>query len=174
MSAYEGGRFSWQAESGYVYKDPLGGVLFDTGSHTLDMLLYVANLDTGILEVTVAVTERDCPEPSNDLETRVGLSRGGRNISGHFKISRVVATANKIRVDCENGFVELPVGLTNYVRLGSRDGRAVIVHSRETYNDLMECFALQLKRMFYPDAEGTFSAERFINLTTLLESISKA
>ena len=59
LSAFEGGRFSWQAESGYVYKDPYGGVLFDTGSHTLDTLLYVACFDTGSLEVTTVHTQRD-------------------------------------------------------------------------------------------------------------------
>ena len=172
VSAYEGGRFSWQAESSYVYKDPYGGVLFDTGSHTLDMLLYVACFDTGTLEVTDAQTQRDSREPSNDLEARVSLSRGGREISGHFKFSRVAATANKILIQCENGFVELPVGLANYVRLGSREGHAVVVHARENYTDLMDCFALQLKQMFVPDADRTFSADRFINLTAILESVS--
>lgn len=122
VSAYEGGRFSWQAKSSYVYKDPHGGVLFDTGSHTLDMLLYVAGMDTGSLEVTEARTERDCLEPSNDLEAHVSLLCGAREIPGHFKLSRVAATANKIRVECENGFVELPVGLANYVRIGKKDG----------------------------------------------------
>lgn len=172
VSAYEGGRFSWQAESSYVYKDPHGGVLFDTGSHTLDMLLYVACFDTGTLEVTDAQTQRDSREPSNDLEARVSLSRGGREISGHFKFSRLAATANKILIQCENGFVELPVGLANYVRLGSREGHAVVVHARENYTDLMDCFALQLKQMFVPDADRTFSADRFINLTAILESVS--
>ncbi|WP_319435005.1 Gfo/Idh/MocA family oxidoreductase [Mycobacterium sp. RTGN5] len=172
VSAYEGGRFSWQSKSSYVYKDPHGGVLFDTGSHTLDMLLYVACLDTGSLKVTSARTERDRPEPSNELEAHVSISREGHEIPGHFKLSRIGATANKILVECDNGFVELPVGLANYVRIGKQDGRAVIVHARESYADLMECFALQLKEMFFPDEDRTFAAERFINLTDLLESVN--
>lgn len=174
LSAYEGGRFSWQSKSSYVYKDPHGGVLFDTGSHTLDMLLYVACLDTGSLEVSGASTERDRPEPSNDVKAHILLSREGREIPGHIKLSRVAATANKIRVDCQNGFVELPVGLANYVRIGRPDGHAVIVYARESYADLMDCFALQLKQMFVPDNDGTFSAERFINLTQVLESVNDA
>lgn len=173
LSAYEGGRFSWQAESGYVYKDPLGGVLFDTGSHTLDMLLYAAGLDSGDLDVTAVHTQRDCPEPSNDLEARLSLSRGGGEISGHVKFSRVLATANKILVGCENGFVEMPVGLASYVRLGAPGGRAVTVHARENYSDLMECFAIQLRQMFSPDSNRTFSAEKFVNLTGVLESVSR-
>ena len=172
LSAFEGGRFSWQAESGYVYKDPYGGVLFDTGSHTLDTLLYVACFDTGSLEVTTVHTQRDSPEPSNDLESHVSLSRDGREIPGHFKLSRVVATANKIRVECANGFIELPVGLTNYVRLGGSEGQAVVVHARESYSDLIDCFAMELKEMFFPDENSAFSAEKFINLTELLESVS--
>jgi predicted dehydrogenase len=174
LSAYEGGRFSWQAESSYVYKDPYGGVLFDTGSHTLDILLYVACMDTGDLDVTSADTQRDCPEPSNDLEAHLSLSRGGREIPAHIKLSRVTATSNKILVECENGFIELPVGLANYVRLGSREGPAVIVRARESYADLMDCFALQLKAMFFPDDEATFSADKFINLSNVLESVGNA
>jgi predicted dehydrogenase len=174
VSAYEGGRFSWESESGYVYKDPYGGVLFDTGSHTLDMLLYVACLDSGTLETKVTGAERDCPEPSHDLEARVALTREGREIAGHFKFSRSLATANKIRVDCQNGFVELPAGMANYVRLGKPGGRSVIVFARESYGDLMDCFALQFRQMFYPDAERTFAAGNFINLAAVLESLSKA
>ena len=172
LSAFEGGRFSWQAESSYVYKDPYGGVLFDTGSHTLDTLLYAAGFDTGSLEVTAVHTQRDSPEPSNDIDCHLALSRDGREIPGHFKLSRIVATANKIRVECENGFVELPVGLTNYVRLGGREGRAVVVHARESYSDLIDCFALELKEMFFPDDDSAFSAEKFVNLTKVLETVS--
>lgn len=173
ISAYEGGRFSWQAESGYVYSDPFGGVLFDTGSHTLDMLLYVACLDTSDWEVSAAQTLRDCPEPAHDLEAWVSLTRDGDPaISGHFKFSRLAATANLIRVDCEDGFIELPVGMVNYVRLGKRGGKAVIVHARESFDDLMDCFTLQFQQMFFRDPDGTFAADRFINLAGLLESIS--
>jgi predicted dehydrogenase len=174
VSAYEGGRFSWEAESGYVYKDPYGGVLFDTGSHTIDMLLHVACLDGNPLEVAATIVKRNCPEPSHDLEARVCLSGKGREIKGHLKFSRLLATANKIRVDCEHGFVEIPVGMVDYVRLGKRDGSSVIVRARESYDDLMDCFALQFKHMFYPDAKHTFAADKFINLTAVLETVSKA
>ena len=173
VSAYEGGRFAWPAESGYVYTDPFGGVLFDTGSHTVDMLLYLAGLDDGDLDVKPLATRRDCAEPSNDIEARILLSRDGRAIPGRLNFSRVMATANKVRVECENGFVEIPVGLANYARIGGPKGNAVTVHARESYGDLMDCFALQLKQMFWPDKERTFSAEKFINLTAVLESVNK-
>lgn len=172
ISAYEGGRFTWQAESGYVYKDTLGGVLFDTGSHTLDMLLYVACLDAGRMRVTSVRTQKDCPEPSHDFEAEVCLSHGDRTISGHFKFSRIAPNANKILIECQNGFLELPVGMTDYVRLGSAEGKAVIVRARESYADLMDCFALQFKQMFYADKERTFVAEKFVNLVTVLEALS--
>lgn len=173
VSAYEGGRFTWPVESGYVHIDPFGGVLFDTGSHTLDMLFYVAGLDSGHLDVTAVKTQRDCPEPSNDLESRISLSRDGIEIAGHFRFSRFMATANKLRVEGENGFVEIPSGLVNYVRLGGPTGSAVTVHAREVYSDVMDCFALQLKSMFWPDEDRTFSAEKFINLSGVLEAVSK-
>ena len=172
VCAFEGGRFSWQAHSNYVYKDRYGGVLFDTGSHTIDSLLFAACLDTGSLEVTSVQTLRSSPEPSNELESVVSISRGGKEILGKFKFSRVVANSNKILIKCENGFVEFPVGLTNYVRMGGLDGRSVVVHARDFYADLMDCFALELKEMFSPEVNSIFSAERFINLTEVLESLN--
>lgn len=175
VSAYEGGRFSWEAESGYVYKDPYGGVLFDTGSHTIDMLLHVACLDSSPLEIAVTSVERNCPEPSHDLETRFSLSGVGTDsIKGHLKFSRLLATANKIRVDCEHGFVELPVGMVNYVKLGRQGRRSVVVRAKETYDDLMDCFALQFRQMLYPDLKRTFTADKFINLALILETVSQA
>ena len=172
MSAYEGGRFTWQAESGYVYKDPLGGVLFDTGSHTLDMLLYVACWDAGRIDVTSVRTQKDGPEPSHDFQAKVCLSHGGSSIAGHFKFSRIAPNANKILIGCQNGFLELPVGMADYVRLGSAEGKAVIVRARESYADMMDCFALQLRQMFYEDEERTFVADKFLNLVTVLEALS--
>ena len=174
LSAYEGGRFSWESESGYVYKDPYGGVLFDTGSHTLDMLLYVACLDSCPLKVSVSQVIKDCPEPSHDIEANISLVTESREISGRIKLSRVLATANKIRVECESGFVELPVGMVDYVRLGKQHGKSVIVRSKESYDTLSDCFALQFRHMFYPDAERTFAADKFINLTALLEAVGNA
>lgn len=172
ISAYEGGRFTWRTESGYVHNDPLGGVLFDTGSHTLDMLLYVACLDAGSMHVASVRTQKDGPEPSHDFEAKIHLSHDDRIIPGHFKFSRIMPNANKILIQCENGFLELPVGMADYVRLGSAEGKAVIVHARESYADLMDCFALQFKQMFYDDKYETFVAGRFINLVTVLEALS--
>lgn len=171
ISAYEGGRFSWETQSGYVYTDPYGGVLSDTGSHTLDMLLYVACLDTTPIEVKKSSVVRDCQEPSYEIEASVILATDGSDIQGHFKFSRILATANKIKVECKNGFVELPVGMVDFVRLGKQDGKSVIVRSRELYNDIMDCFALQFRQMFYPDVDHTFAAKKFINLSALLEAV---
>jgi hypothetical protein len=38
----------------------------------------------------------------------------------------------------------------------------------------MDCFALQFRQMFYPDAKRTFAADKFINLAAVLETVSKA
>ena len=42
LRASEGGRFTWKAISNYTTRDPAGGVLWDTGAHTLDMALFAA------------------------------------------------------------------------------------------------------------------------------------
>ena len=45
MFVSEGGRFTWKAVSDYIIRDEHGGVLWDTGSHALDMALFASCLD---------------------------------------------------------------------------------------------------------------------------------
>src|SRR5581483_11106109 len=64
--ASEGGRFRWESVSDYTGSSETGGVLWDTGSHTLDTALFVAGLDEPQVEgVKVVCVDRDQPEPSH-------------------------------------------------------------------------------------------------------------
>ncbi|WP_259067296.1 Gfo/Idh/MocA family protein [Mucilaginibacter sp. X4EP1] len=171
IEVYEGGRFSWQTQSGYVYKDPYGGVLFDTGSHTIDMALFMANIDTGEFEPEVISITKDKSEPSHEIAAELKLKSSAYDINLKVKLSRKLLLSNKVKIICENGYMDIPAGMANYVRIGSKLS-STVVYSDTKYDDLMDCFAIQFNDMFYDKPESIFSAGRFLNLTKILEVIA--
>lgn len=166
----EGGRFSWESESGYVYRDIFGGVLYDTGSHAIDMALCAAGLDDLDIVVRVGSVKRDKEEPSHALDAALTLSSGGRDVSARVRLSRFAALANRIRITLEHAVVEMPVGLANQIRVTGRHG-STIVYARDSYSDLFDCFALQYQTMLVGPGKELFEARRFLGLTTILENI---
>ncbi len=174
ITAFEGGRFSWKTQSGYVFNDPFGGVLFDTGSHTIDMALYAANLDSLDLKVELINFNKDKEEPAHEIDANLVLKVITENaIDFHVKLSRRIVLANKIKIIGENGFVEFPTDLSNVVRLGT-EAHSTIVYASHKYDTLMDCFAVQFKYMFSDKLDEKFTANKFINLTKIMEGISNA
>lgn len=175
ISASEGGRFTWKAVSDYPVRDPNGGVLWDTGSHTLDMALFVANLDEfediaiGDIEVV-----RDKPEPSHDFRARFTLAVNDRPVEGHLHVSRKEVLPNLIRVKGTRGEVVIVTGMDTRVRLITETG-TMVVHAERGYLDLLECFDLQLERIFTgrPSA-AVFEGHRFIGQVRIMEALAHA
>lgn len=174
IELYEGGKFSWQTQSGYVYKDIYGGVLFDTGSHTIDTALYMACLDTvaGLTAEPVSI-ERDKPEPAHEISAHLALKSNHSVVDLKVMLSRKLLLSNKIKIKCASGYIDVPVGMASYIRVGGANG-STVVYSNVAYGDLMDCFAVQFKDMFYDVKNSDFSAEKFINLTQVLETIAKS
>jgi len=173
IEVYEGGKFSWITKSGYVYKDPFGGVLFDTGSHTIDMALFIANIDTIGLEPKVVSIQKDKDEPAHDITAKLKLTTATSSIDLKIKLSRKLLLSNKIRITCQNGFIDVPAAtMANYIRISSPIS-STIVYAADKYDDLMDCFAMQFKDMFFDVKDSVYDASRFINLTKILEIIAK-
>ncbi|RZJ82481.1 MAG: Gfo/Idh/MocA family oxidoreductase [Flavobacterium sp.] len=173
IKAYEGGHFSWQTKSGYVFKDPFGGVLFDTGSHTVDMALHIANLDGSNFETKISKVGRDRTEPAHEIDAEMKLIKEDKSeIDFTLKLSRRSVLANKIRVNCTNGYIDVPVLMSNYIRLGGKNSSTVI-YSNIKYNTLTDCFAMQFKGMFDDTENSIFEASLFCGLTKILENIAK-
>jgi predicted dehydrogenase len=173
VEAYEGGHFAWVTKSGYVFKDPFGGVLFDTGSHTIDTALYIANLDSVELTTNVLQVNRDRQEPSHEIDAEMELIRTDNSkITFKLKLSRRSILANKIRIKCTNGYIDVSTGMTNYIRLGGKS-TSTVLYSNINYKELNDCFALQFEQMFADDVQDSiFDAPLFINLTKVLENIA--
>ncbi|RZK38503.1 MAG: Gfo/Idh/MocA family oxidoreductase [Pedobacter sp.] len=174
IEVYEGGKFSWQTQSGYVYTDPYGGVLFDTGSHTIDMALFVSGLDkTQDFSVDIVDLSKDKLEPAHHVEAALKINAGTSKIDFKLKLSRRTILANKIRIKGENGHIDISVQLTNYVRLTGKNGKSTVLYSPNSYDYFYDCFASQFKEMFGDVENSIFSADRFRNLVNVLQVVSK-
>jgi predicted dehydrogenase len=173
VSASEGGRFRWEAVSGYTSSDPAGGVIWDMGSHTLDMALFAAGLDEeadlGVGELQV---QRDRPEPSHDVAADVTLTRGGRPIAAHLHVSRREALPNIVRIAGTGGSLSFSAALDDRVRLRTPRGSEVLFAGR-SHADLGECFDLQLRSVLLGDGAETFDARTVLGQTAILEAIAR-
>lgn len=174
LSASEGGRFTWNAVSNYTTRDPTGGVLWDTGAHTLDMALYAARVEhSDQLDVRDIRVERDKPEPSHDFRASFSMSTGGVPIEGRVHLSRREALPNMVTVKGDRGHLTFITGLDQRVRLTTPTGTTVLC-ATEAYGELMECFELQVRRILLSDGAEPFAAENFIGHIKLLEALSNA
>lgn len=172
--ASEGGRFSWHAVSSYTTTDPAGGVLWDTGSHTLDMAMFAGELDL-LGDVTVAVeeVERDKAEPSHDFRSTFTLSSGSRTVKGKLHVSRREGLPNLVRVIGTRGELSFITGLDDRVRLRAAGGSVVLMAER-SYTNVLECFDLEARRILLRAGDEDFAADRFIGQVAILEALSNA
>jgi predicted dehydrogenase len=172
ISVAEGGRYSWGVQSGYIKSDPLGGVLFDTGSHAIDMALYACALDHLPLAVEATV-HRDRSEPAHEVKASGVLVMGQRRIGFELLLSRYEALANRVRIELEHARVDLPTGLRSAVRVTGKHG-STIVPAREADASYFESFTAQWEAIF-ADGGGaeTFEASRFLGLTAVLEGLAR-
>lgn len=170
----EGGRFTWTAASGYTTQDPYGGVLWDTGSHTLDMALYASAL-AGAAPGTVGeiAVERDKAEPSHDLRASFAWDVAGREIRNYIHVSRKAALPNYVTIRGETGTVQFLSGVDNRVRLTTAKGTTVLTGSSPNL-DPLEYFELQCRKVLLNDGPEPFSAGGFTAQIGLLEALARA
>jgi predicted dehydrogenase len=174
ITASEGARFTWNAVSNYTTREVSGGVLWDTGSHTLDMALFAARLDEVVeLAVRPGQVKRDKPEPSHDFRGSFTLSAGERTIAARLHVSRKEALPNLVKIRGSHGTVSFVTGLDDRVRL-TTPLRSTVLSAQRTFTDLLECFDLQLRRILLGDGAELFEAERFVGQIGMLETLSRA
>jgi predicted dehydrogenase len=174
FSVSEGGRFTWRAVSDYPVRDPNGGVLWDTGSHTLDMALFASGLVRypGI-EVQDIQVQKDKSEPSHDFRADFTLSVDARTVRGRVHVSRKEALPNLITIDGIRGRLTFVTDLDDRVRLTTATGSVVLLAER-SYEDLMECFDLQVRRVLLADRAEPFAAGNFVGQIKLIEALANA
>jgi predicted dehydrogenase len=174
ISACEGGRFTWRTVSEYVVRDVNGGVLWDTGSHTLDMALFASGLDRATdFGIEIVKVEKDKPEPSHDFLANFRLSVDGTSVEGHLHVSRKETLPNLVEVVGTLGRVSFVTGLDDRIRITNPRG-STILHAATSYVNLLEGFDLQLRRIFLSDRDEDFLVDRFVGQIRLLEALASA
>jgi predicted dehydrogenase len=173
ITASEGGRFTWASASGYVTRDPLGGVLWDTGSHTLDMALFAAGLDSDeSLGIDVMDVRRDRSEPSHEFSGAFVL-KSTHQVAMNLRLSRRAVLPNVVGLQGTEGVVHFQTGLDDRVRVSSANGSFVASAGR-AYGDLLECLDLEFQHVLTDRAAGVFEAHRFIGQVAVMEALSSA
>jgi len=170
IDLFEGGRFSWESQSGYHYKSSSGGVLPDTGSHSIDSLLFVLGLDTKQADFEVISSKRTPEqEPSHVFEADFNIECENINAPASIHLSRRTFLSNKLNIYGENGIMEIPLDLKNAVKVSTKSGATVL---RENHPALTidDAFNRQFNNILNEDGK-LLDVTRFINTTILLEKL---
>jgi predicted dehydrogenase len=168
----EGNRFTWQTKSNYILDNPYGGVLYDTGSHTIDMALYIAGIDNRNCEVEILEIDKDKNEPSHQVQAKFILrTKNQQSINCRLFLSRYRDLANKITMIFENGTLEIDTRLQSKIRLIGPNS-TVIVYTHKEYKNAGDCIAMLYHNIFNSQDDHMFNAERFVNLVSILEQLT--
>lgn len=170
IEAFEGGRFNWATASGYVSRDPLGGVLFDTGAHTLDLALYASGMDLTVWSCVVRRVRRDKPEPAHEIDSRFELYHEGNVIEGRLFLSRIQSLANLVRLRYEHGTVEFGVGPDGDARVMGLGG-GFQCQADHTIRDNQSAFAAQIDAILGQPELCPLAGHRFLGQIRILEAL---
>lgn len=171
MQLFEGMRFAYQTQSGYEKQNEYGGVLLDTGSHTIDAALYITGMDEKELNVQNAAAQKDKREPAHEIKANFTLSFADGEIPVKLFLSRKQSLSNKINIIYEHGVLEVPLGLENTVRVSKENKKAFVAHAPYHIANYHQLLAMEYNMIFDETRNHIFRAERFIGLTGILEKL---
>jgi len=179
VDATEGGRWSWPTFSRYVIESPLGGVIHDTGSHLMDMVLYALDADSGLglpFEV-MDVARVPHTEPSHACRAEIKLGNADLGtVEVSFGVSRLEPLAGAVKIYGERGTLIIPTAFAHAPLLVQ--GSEPFALRRPEFavgpTDAIGCFVLEHQALLAaePGAYSPLSADRFVTLTALLESLA--
>lgn len=171
MFVCEGGRFDWQASSGYPTTDRLGGVLFDTGSHCMDMALYATGLDEERFGLRVHEVRRERAEPAHEIDAHFAIQLRQGDIEARLLLSRQQSLANRIRLEYERGILEFPTSLRDALRITGVSG-STILRTGDTRSDPAE-FVVEQWNAIFGSRDRRFAGNRFRGLSSILEALAR-
>jgi predicted dehydrogenase len=111
VEATEGFRWDWEPRSNYVVESPYGGVVHDTGSHLIDMAVFILALDEepDVRFELTSVEKTPASEPSQHCEAELTLEspRHGAFVA-RVMLSRMGPLAMGVKIWGENGVLFIP------------------------------------------------------------------
>lgn len=170
MEAFEGGRFNWSTQTGYVGRSKFGGVLFDTGSHVLDQALFATGLDAGEPSIEVGRLSRDKKEPSHEIDCHFSLRSGAAVVACRLLLSRAQTLANTVRIHATNGILEFDCGYQGGVRL-NLGGRWIAMLPSTNMQSPAEAFLMEYREIFAQPNNARTCASRMIGQVSILEQL---
>jgi predicted dehydrogenase len=180
VEASEGARWEWPAASNYVVANQFGGVIYDTGSHLLDTMLFILGLDDSeTLSFTIDRVKRDRrTEPSHDVRAEFSLnSQHHGELAVSLALSRVEPLARVIKVIGTTGTLVVSGSFTSYATMIARGKpfRVMPVGAQLLPRDYLGCFLLEHLAL-HPDGPGPahrdlLDSRNFVALTSLLHAL---
>jgi len=177
VEATEGFRWDWPASSSYFLHDAHGGVLWDTGAHVVDMLLYALSLDEPGRELECQICElnkRPPREPSHEFRARLALRAPGvPELEARLRLSRGQALAGALKFYGDAGVLIVPTTLAPAATLlrGSERFELTGAEPGNAPLDGVGCFVLEHLEFLSACSTGEPSlldADRFVALSGLL------
>ncbi len=182
VEAFEGARFDWPTESGYVSVDKYGNVIYDTGSHLIDMVLYALSLDRGPCDHVIKdIKQEPSVGPCHEAAFSLQLHPPPSTIPVKVRLSRYRPEKNYIRVKMgkEELFIRTSFRKSPRLKVGSR---YFDLTSKDrgpfTPAALYDCFALeyvllQSSILRSLQVENIFDAASFVDAYGILEKASE-
>ncbi len=182
VDVYEGTRWGWPSRSRYPLESRWGGVILDTGSHALDMALFIMGLQKDSKDISFHIqrVEKDpVVEPSHEVRAELTLSNQDRFIPLSVSLSRRTALANVVRVCGSNGQLLVSTGFTTSACVRTK-GKVLQLKYEQTNaaKSVEHAFHLEYNAVLgHPSAESTRNLLCFTNfalLTRVLEGLTTA
>jgi predicted dehydrogenase len=181
VSGSEGFRWDWPSNSDYFTRDATGGVLYDTGSHVLDMALYVLSSDTeGNAAFRILdVDKKPATEPSHEARVLVEIAHAAYGpIEVALRVSRTETLAGAVKIHGERGTLVVPA---NFVAepvliLGGMPFAMTTPLTEETPGDVYGCLLgehLEMLRRWREERPSVLESSRFVLLTAILETAAR-
>jgi predicted dehydrogenase len=181
IEATEGFRWDWSPASNYVVENPNGGVIHDTGSHLVDMTLYLLGLDEdgeGTSIELSEVTKTPAREPSHECRARLVLGAPGDHRFGvDLLISRLRPLPHGVKIRGAFGTLFVPTGFARAPVLfrGTDAFRLRGAEPTVEARDQDGCFLLTHRNFITAlrdsDQPTRLDAERFLLLIEILERL---
>jgi predicted dehydrogenase len=181
IEASEGGRWMWGTSSDYLISNKYGNVIYETGSHLLDTVLFVLSLDQPECELEYEikyVNKKPADRSSHEIKSEMILKKANaENIELAIQLSRVQALPNFVKVYGEKEILLIPNGYPSAVSIVS--GKNVFelndpaIHKMPA--DFSGCVLLEhleiIKSLHNRKHKSIIDCDNFINLSAILESL---
>jgi len=165
-----------------VVTSPFGGVIYDTGSHVLDLALFILSLDEPTKRVEFSVKDIDrspLHEPSHEVRARLALLPGEEApIDLRVMLSRVEPLAGVIKVFGQRGTLLVPTSFAASPLVVTEGVAFSVARPLPGVRPIDAYGCLIVEHLDFahvcrnPRTRSILDAERFSLLTGLLETLA--